>query len=67
MLIKVFAGNSDRDTVVYHSLKPPITARYIRFHPVAWNGYIAMRVELYDCPLEGITKNLRTSYIPNVI
>ncbi|KAL9953933.1 hypothetical protein ACROYT_G041409 [Oculina patagonica] len=51
---KVFDGNTDRHTVVYHDvLNPPITARYIRFHPVTWNGHIAMRVELYDCSLQG--------------
>ncbi|XP_078351549.1 uncharacterized protein LOC144636260 [Oculina patagonica] len=49
---KEFDGNTDRHTVVYHVLNPPITARQIRFHPVTWNGHIAMRVELYDCSLE---------------
>ncbi|KAL9989534.1 hypothetical protein ACROYT_G004096 [Oculina patagonica] len=48
---QVFAGNTDSDTVVYHDLNPPITARYIRFRPVTWNFQIAMRVELYHgCP-----------------
>ncbi|KAL9953929.1 hypothetical protein ACROYT_G041405 [Oculina patagonica] len=46
---KEFAGNKDQDTVVYHVLNPPITARYIRFRPVAWQTRIAMRVELYGC------------------
>ncbi|KAL9960203.1 hypothetical protein ACROYT_G033625 [Oculina patagonica] len=44
-----FAGNTDQDTVVYRGLNPPITARYIRFRPVAWNNWISMRVELYGC------------------
>ncbi|KAL9989536.1 hypothetical protein ACROYT_G004098 [Oculina patagonica] len=48
---KEFSGNTDSDTVVYHDLNPPITARYIRFRPVTWNFQIAMRVELYHgCP-----------------
>ncbi|XP_078352346.1 EGF-like repeat and discoidin I-like domain-containing protein 3 [Oculina patagonica] len=46
---KVFAGNSDQDSVVYHELIPPITARYIIFRPVTWHGHISMRVELYGC------------------
>ncbi|XP_078352373.1 polycystin family receptor for egg jelly-like [Oculina patagonica] len=46
---KDFTGNTDRDTVVYHDLFPPITARYIRFRPVAWYSYISMRMELYGC------------------
>ena len=48
-LIKEFAGNKDNDTVVYHTLNPPITARYIRFRPVKWKDHISMRVELYGC------------------
>ncbi|KAL9964015.1 hypothetical protein ACROYT_G027586 [Oculina patagonica] len=46
---KDFAGNTDQDTVVYHDLNPPITARYIRFRPVAWYSYISMRAEFYGC------------------
>ena len=49
MFFKEFTGNTDRNTVVYHTLNPPIRARYIRFRPVAWKEWIAMRVELYDC------------------
>ncbi|XP_078343331.1 uncharacterized protein LOC144629041 isoform X2 [Oculina patagonica] len=46
---KVFVGNTDRDSVVSHDLNPPITARYIRFRPVEYYYWIAMRVELYTC------------------
>ncbi|KAL9957479.1 hypothetical protein ACROYT_G039117 [Oculina patagonica] len=46
---KEFDGNSNRDTVVYQDLNPPITARYIRFVPVAWLQHISMRAELYGC------------------
>ena len=35
--------------MVYHKLNPLITTRYLRFVPVAWNGNISMRVELYGC------------------
>lgn len=49
-MIKVFAGNTDRDTIVSHDLSPPIKARFIRFRPIAWYNQISMRVELYDCP-----------------
>lgn len=50
---KIFDGNTDQDTVVYHVLNPPITARYIRFKPVANYTRASMRVELYGC-LQGI-------------
>ena len=42
-------GNTDRDTAVYHELKPPITARYIRLQPVAWHRHISMRIEFSGC------------------
>ncbi|XP_020628619.1 EGF-like repeat and discoidin I-like domain-containing protein 3 isoform X2 [Orbicella faveolata] len=43
----VFDGNTDHDTVVYHHLNPPITARFLRLKPTAWQTHIAMRMELY--------------------
>ncbi|KAL9978631.1 hypothetical protein ACROYT_G016168 [Oculina patagonica] len=47
---KVFAGNSDRNTVITHSLKPHIDARFIRFHPKTHNHNIpCLRAELYGC------------------
>ncbi|XP_078365706.1 EGF-like repeat and discoidin I-like domain-containing protein 3 isoform X2 [Oculina patagonica] len=46
---KEFAGNTDRDTVVYHELNPPIRAQYIRFLSMTWNLHVTMRVELYTC------------------
>ncbi|XP_027051820.1 uncharacterized protein LOC113679072 [Pocillopora damicornis] len=47
---KVFAGNTDRNTAIIHSLKPHIEARCIRFHPRAHNHNIpCLRVELYGC------------------
>ena len=47
--IKVFAGNNDQKTIVYHDLSPPIVGRYIRFCPANWQEGIAMRVELFGC------------------
>lgn len=44
---KVFRGNADKQTEVRHDLAPPITARYVRFHPVTWHDWITMRVEIY--------------------
>ncbi|KAL9957484.1 hypothetical protein ACROYT_G039122 [Oculina patagonica] len=50
---KEFVGNTDQNTVVYHALNPPITARYIRFVPVDYHDRISMRVELYGCTQVG--------------
>ena len=30
-------------------MNPPIVARYIKVHPQTWQGFIALRVELYGC------------------
>ena len=46
---QVFLENTDRNTVVYHDLKPIIEARYIRVRPTDWKQRIAMRMELYTC------------------
>ena len=47
--IKVFDGNINRNSIVYHDLNPSIVGRYVRFRPIDWNGEIAMRVELFGC------------------
>lgn len=57
-----FIGNTDWATVVYHGLQPPIRARYIRFRPVAWNGHIAMRVEIYGCIKGNIKRPFQYHY-----
>ena len=50
MLFQVFAGNTDRNTVITHSFRPHIDARFIRFHPKTHNHNIpCLRVELYGC------------------
>ncbi|KAK3700595.1 hypothetical protein QZH41_001586 [Actinostola sp. cb2023] len=46
---KEFAGNTDRSTVVYHDIVPPIFAQMVRIHPKAWNGHISLRAEFYGC------------------
>ena len=49
-LSQIFAGNTDRNTVITHSLKPHIEARYVRFHPLTHNHNIpCLRAEVYGC------------------
>ena len=49
-LPQIFAGNTDRNTVITHSLKPHIEARYVRFHPLTHNHNIpCLRAEVYGC------------------
>lgn len=42
-------GNSDGESVKNIYLYKHVTARFLRFHPQAWNGSICMRVEIYGC------------------
>lgn len=46
---KLFIGNRDQHTPVYHDLVPAIKARYIRFVPQMNKAESAMRIELYGC------------------
>ncbi|XP_070552362.1 uncharacterized protein [Ptychodera flava] len=47
---KVFSGNWDRYTIVYHALgSKSFVARYVRFVVQGWYGHISMRVEVYAC------------------
>ena len=49
----MFPGNSDQYTVVAHTLKIPITTRYLRIKPKSWQDTISLRAEFYGCR-EGI-------------
>lgn len=46
----LFGGNNDKDTVRVHYINSPFVARFIRFHPLEWNGKISMRAGLLGCP-----------------
>ena len=47
LILKVFEGNSDGDTVLSHWVTQPVMARYCRLKPKTWNEQIALRLELY--------------------
>lgn len=46
--LQTFSGNTDSATVVKHEVNT-FAARYVRFRPQAWNGRIALRVEIFGC------------------
>ncbi|XP_077975090.1 lactadherin-like [Styela clava] len=46
---KIFTGNHDKTTIKENCFSQPITARYIRIHPVTWQDHISMRIEILDC------------------
>ena len=48
---QTFAANRDRNSVTTNSFMPYILARCIRVHPSGWHSRIALRMELYGCPV----------------
>lgn len=57
---QTFPGNENQCIVVGHSLKEPVTTRYVRIHPKSWQGSISMRAELYGCSGgDGLSKTMR--------
>ncbi|KXJ22142.1 Coagulation factor VIII [Exaiptasia diaphana] len=48
-IIKVFGGNTDRNTVVTNTLREKVVAQQVRIIVMEWNQYICMRAEIYGC------------------
>ncbi|XP_078682391.1 P-selectin-like [Branchiostoma floridae x Branchiostoma belcheri] len=46
---EVFPGNTDRNTPVTNLLDSPTDARYVRFLPQSYHGWMSMRVEVLGC------------------
>ena len=68
LLPQVFAGNTDRNTAIIHSLKPHIEARCIRFHPRAHNHNIpCLRVELYGCRKGEFSGYAKTTHLIKLV
>ncbi|EDO26928.1 predicted protein, partial [Nematostella vectensis] len=42
-----FRGNRNRNSIVFHRLRRPVAARFVRFYPLSYHGHMSMRVELY--------------------
>lgn len=55
---KVFPGNVDNDNSVTNLFSPPITAQYIRIHPVVCRRGCTMRFELIGCEMNGCSEPL---------
>lgn len=63
--LQEFLGNADRNSVVYHALYPAVSARYIRFRPLAWHNHVSMRVEVFGC--QGIALYFPFSQYPAML
>ena len=48
--VKIFAGNTDTNTVKKNALPAEVYTKAIRFYPKSYNVGIALRVELYGYP-----------------
>ena len=44
---QIFAGNSDRDTVVENTFDMAVAARYVRVYPQTWHTGLSIRWEVY--------------------
>lgn len=44
---RVFPGNQDQNTVVKHSLRHKVKARFVRFYPVSHHVHPCLRVEIF--------------------
>lgn len=53
VIFQVFGGNMDTGTERKHYLNQPVTARFVRIHPVTWNRRIGMRAAVLGCRHEG--------------
>lgn len=52
---------------MFNEMFPPITARFIRFRPLSWNGDIGLRMELYGCKGMQFKNFLITSTVMAVV
>ncbi|XP_052818006.1 inactive carboxypeptidase-like protein X2 [Mya arenaria] len=48
---KVFAGNTDDNTVVTSMLPVEVTALCVRINPVTYKGWLVMRFDILGCPV----------------
>ena len=44
---QVFPANSDKNSIVKHSLSTDVKARYVRFYPVTHKSHPCLRVEIF--------------------
>ena len=50
LYLQTFPANTDASTVVENQLPTPITALCLRVHPLGWNDYPDLEMEVYGCP-----------------
>ncbi|KAJ0070228.1 hypothetical protein NL108_002551, partial [Boleophthalmus pectinirostris] len=53
---KVFQGNNNFLHEVRNNFIPPIEARFLRINPLLWHQRIALKLELFGCPIPSAFK-----------
>ncbi|KXJ28705.1 Polycystic kidney disease protein 1-like 2 [Exaiptasia diaphana] len=61
--ITVFNGNTNSHLVVKNAFLPALVGRYVKIHPVTWNGSICLRAELYGYSGYLVALGMNTGYI----
>nr|XP_039269898.1 uncharacterized protein LOC120344668 isoform X2 [Styela clava] len=51
---QLFPGSTDQNTISEGFLREPITTRYVRVQPQAWNSRIALRFDVMGCKAEDL-------------
>ncbi|XP_020791886.1 discoidin, CUB and LCCL domain-containing protein 2 [Boleophthalmus pectinirostris] len=51
---KVFQGNNNFLHEVRNNFIPPIEARFLRINPLLWHQRIALKLELFGCPIPSV-------------
>ena len=49
LYLQTFLANTDDATVVYSQLPAPITALCLRLHPLEWNSWSVLKMDVFGC------------------
>ena len=52
---KIFTGNSDRNTPVYHRFHPTLRGFFFKIYPLTWNNRPGVRLSLVGCPINAFS------------
>ena len=61
---RYFSANVDQNSTVYIDFETEVVARYIRIHPLTWNGALALRVGAVECGGEPTATATRIYTLP---
>ena len=56
LIEQIFKGNTDPYKAVEVELVKPVYTRYVRLYPQSWEDGVALKLELFGCRPEKITR-----------